>query len=211
MTDRGEDVVTILVAGCARGGEVLAADVVRQLAGTVPGLPLHPRGEVTLKGFPERVRLHEVVWRKEVPSAPATTAAQEVTVEVGGAGPLLPLPPGPRPSGPGLGPRRIPAAELSVLVTAEGILRVLRLLAGATATVLLLEDLHWADPESLASGHGHPRGPLRHPVRPPGGGVLDRPAGRAARLSPTPPISKIPPLTAAGGPTVAQSVSSDLS
>jgi DNA-binding CsgD family transcriptional regulator len=36
------------------------------------------------------------------------------------------------------------------LIIAEGVLRLLRVLAGPTATVLVLEDLHWADPETLA-------------------------------------------------------------
>ncbi len=40
--------------------------------------------------------------------------------------------------------------EASVVAVAEGVLRVLRALAGTTATVLVLEDLHWADAESVA-------------------------------------------------------------
>jgi DNA-binding CsgD family transcriptional regulator/tetratricopeptide (TPR) repeat protein len=38
----------------------------------------------------------------------------------------------------------------SPIVLAEGILRLLRLLAGDGGLVLALEDLHWADPETLA-------------------------------------------------------------
>jgi class 3 adenylate cyclase/DNA-binding CsgD family transcriptional regulator/tetratricopeptide (TPR) repeat protein len=40
--------------------------------------------------------------------------------------------------------------EASVVAVAEGVLRVLRALAGTAATVLVLDDLHWADPESVA-------------------------------------------------------------
>jgi DNA-binding CsgD family transcriptional regulator len=36
------------------------------------------------------------------------------------------------------------------VVLGEGIVRLLRVLAGASAAVLVLEDLHWADPETLA-------------------------------------------------------------
>lgn len=65
---------------------------------------------------------------------------------------------------PDWAPDEIPEAEPSVLVTAEGILRVLRLLAGATATVLLLEDS---------------TGPTPRAWRP----AMDIPVGRFATLS----------------------------
>ncbi len=38
----------------------------------------------------------------------------------------------------------------SVVMLAEAILRLLRVVAGKTGCVLVLEDLHWADPETLA-------------------------------------------------------------
>lgn len=38
----------------------------------------------------------------------------------------------------------------SPVVLAEGVLRLLRLLAGGSGLVLAVEDLHWADPETLA-------------------------------------------------------------
>ena len=44
----------------ADGGQILITDAVRQLVGTVPGARFRDRGRVALKGFPERVRLHEV-------------------------------------------------------------------------------------------------------------------------------------------------------
>jgi hypothetical protein len=38
----------------------------------------------------------------------------------------------------------------SPVVLGEGLLRLLRVLAGKRGCLLVLEDLHWADPESLA-------------------------------------------------------------
>jgi class 3 adenylate cyclase len=51
------------VAGHARGGEILVAEAVRQVAGTMPGVSTRDRGRFQLKGFPERWRLYEVVWQ----------------------------------------------------------------------------------------------------------------------------------------------------
>src|SRR5215211_5990836 len=50
----------------ARGGEILVSDMVRQLAGTVPGVQYRDRGRHTFKGFDEPWRLYQVVW----PGAP---------------------------------------------------------------------------------------------------------------------------------------------
>ncbi len=49
------------VAGAARGGEILVADVVRQLAAG-KGFRFTERGEVALRGFAAPVRVCEVVW-----------------------------------------------------------------------------------------------------------------------------------------------------
>jgi len=46
----------------ADGGEVLASEVVRQLAGTMPGLSFVDRGRFRLKGFSDRWRLYQVRW-----------------------------------------------------------------------------------------------------------------------------------------------------
>ncbi|MEA2614788.1 MAG: hypothetical protein QOE72_571 [Chloroflexota bacterium] len=51
----------------ARGGEILAAAVVKELAGTLPGIAFADRGWTRLRGFPEDTHLHEVTWRREVP------------------------------------------------------------------------------------------------------------------------------------------------
>jgi DNA-binding SARP family transcriptional activator/class 3 adenylate cyclase len=71
VTEERQDLFGAAVAAAARiaakaeGGEILVADVVRQLAGVVPGLRFHDRGPFDLKGFPNPVRLHEVLWREE--------------------------------------------------------------------------------------------------------------------------------------------------
>ncbi len=49
------------IAAAARGGQVVASDSVRQLAGTTPGLSFRDRGRVRLKGFDEPRRLYDVV------------------------------------------------------------------------------------------------------------------------------------------------------
>jgi adenylate cyclase len=52
------------VAAHARGGEILAADVVRQLAAG-KGFLFSDRGETVMRGFEDPVRLHEVRWRED--------------------------------------------------------------------------------------------------------------------------------------------------
>jgi class 3 adenylate cyclase len=61
------------VASHAKGGEILVAEAVRQVAGTMPGVSTRDRGRFLLKGFPERWRLYEVVWE---PGAEDAAAAQ---------------------------------------------------------------------------------------------------------------------------------------
>jgi class 3 adenylate cyclase/streptogramin lyase len=51
------------VAAHARGGEIFVSEPVRHLAGTIPEVTFRDRGRRALKGFPERWRLYEVVWR----------------------------------------------------------------------------------------------------------------------------------------------------
>jgi len=46
---------------------------------------------------------------------------------------------------------RTPAVDASPIVVAEALLRLLRALAGPTACLLVIEDLQWADPESMAA------------------------------------------------------------
>jgi DNA-binding NarL/FixJ family response regulator len=41
--------------------------------------------------------------------------------------------------------------EVSPVVLAEGVLRLARALGGAVGTLLVIEDLHWADPDTLAA------------------------------------------------------------
>jgi class 3 adenylate cyclase/tetratricopeptide (TPR) repeat protein len=58
------------VCAAASGGQILVSDVTRQLAGTVPDVTFHDRGEHQLKGFPEPWRLWEVVWVRETTQVP---------------------------------------------------------------------------------------------------------------------------------------------
>jgi len=60
------------IAALAQGGEILAANVVRELA-EGKGFMFGDRGEVALRGFDDPVRLFEVRWRPfDSPSAAAT-------------------------------------------------------------------------------------------------------------------------------------------
>jgi class 3 adenylate cyclase/streptogramin lyase len=51
------------VGAHARGGEIFVSEAVRHLAGTIPEVTFRDRGRRSLKGFPERWRLYEVVWQ----------------------------------------------------------------------------------------------------------------------------------------------------
>jgi class 3 adenylate cyclase/tetratricopeptide (TPR) repeat protein len=64
------------VCAAARGGQILASDVTRQLAGTVPDLSFVDAGEHDLKGFPQPWRLWEVAWVRPTPQG-----REEVFVE----------------------------------------------------------------------------------------------------------------------------------
>jgi class 3 adenylate cyclase/DNA-binding CsgD family transcriptional regulator len=75
------------IAGKAQGGEILISDVVRQLIGSTAGFELRTRGRVRLRGFPERWRLHEVVWHDEPPAG----GPPELTPFVGRAAELARL------------------------------------------------------------------------------------------------------------------------
>jgi class 3 adenylate cyclase len=59
----GASVIAVArIAAEARGGEILVADVVRQLAAGKQFVFVD-RGEVTLRGFDEPLRLHELRWK----------------------------------------------------------------------------------------------------------------------------------------------------
>jgi non-specific serine/threonine protein kinase len=76
VTDEGGDIFGAAVNAAARmtakakGGEILASAVVKQLAGMVPDVSFVDRGRFRLKGFEERWHLFEVVWQRE--AAPST-------------------------------------------------------------------------------------------------------------------------------------------
>jgi len=52
------------IAAKAEGGEIVASDVVRQLAAG-KGFLFSDRGDVALRGFEDPVRLFELRWREE--------------------------------------------------------------------------------------------------------------------------------------------------
>ena len=57
------------VAAKAAGGEILVAEVVRQLTGTLVDARYVERGRFRLKGFPDRWRLFAVEWNRTGPAA----------------------------------------------------------------------------------------------------------------------------------------------
>src|SRR3990172_8549764 len=59
------------IEGKAQPDEILVPETVKALSGPVKALTFVARGRFRLKGFPERWRLYEVVWREEAPAAPA--------------------------------------------------------------------------------------------------------------------------------------------
>ncbi len=72
----GTDLVGAAVNGAsristkARGGQILVSETVRDLAGPIPPTPLADRGLFWLKGFPDRWRLYEALWRDREPPGP---------------------------------------------------------------------------------------------------------------------------------------------
>ncbi len=68
----------------AAPGAIVAADVVRQVAGPRAGGLLHPAGSLRLPGVPERVAVAEVRWRPDGDEPPqeAPSVAGEITVVI---------------------------------------------------------------------------------------------------------------------------------
>jgi hypothetical protein len=134
VAGRGTTVVVIAEAGAGK------SRLVRELAGVARG-----RGLPVLTG-------RAAAGAVPVPSRPL---AEAVLGELRRGG--LPDLPELRPFRPALGrlvpewrPREPLAGAESLVVLGEGVLRLLRALAGDHGCLLVLEDLHWADPETLA-------------------------------------------------------------
>jgi len=51
------------IAEKANGGQILMSELVKGLAGPYPGFKYESRGNHRLKGFPDRYKLYEVIWR----------------------------------------------------------------------------------------------------------------------------------------------------
>jgi class 3 adenylate cyclase len=60
----------------AKGGEILVANVVRELAGG-EGYPFSVRDDTTLRGFEDPVRLYEVRWLNDIAATDRTEPAKE--------------------------------------------------------------------------------------------------------------------------------------
>ena len=58
------------VAERATGGEILATETTKQLAGTLPGISFVDRGQLALKGFPQHWRVFEVAWSQAETNIP---------------------------------------------------------------------------------------------------------------------------------------------
>jgi class 3 adenylate cyclase/tetratricopeptide (TPR) repeat protein len=71
------------IASRAAGGEILVAEVTRQVIGTGPRFTFSDRGRVRLKGFPERWRLYELAWAPSEEAAPGVVGLVERTPLVG--------------------------------------------------------------------------------------------------------------------------------
>ena len=71
------------IAGKARGGQILVANVVKDLAGMRPDLSYVDRGLFWLKGFPERWRLFEVLRQAAGPAQELATPVMRKTEFVG--------------------------------------------------------------------------------------------------------------------------------
>ncbi|MGH2792721.1 MAG: ATP-binding protein [Actinomycetota bacterium] len=71
------------IAGKAHGGQILVANVVKDLAGVRPDLSYIDRGLYWLKGFPERWRLYEILRRAAGPAEELTAPAVGRTPFVG--------------------------------------------------------------------------------------------------------------------------------
>jgi class 3 adenylate cyclase len=75
VAERGADLsgtavnAAVRIMAKARGGQILVSDVVRRLAGGVPGVEFEDRRYFKLKGFPERWRLFEAIWQDAAPAA----------------------------------------------------------------------------------------------------------------------------------------------
>lgn len=69
------------IAARARAGEILVAEVTKQLAGAGPEFVFRDRGRLRLKGFPERWRLYRLLWAPE--SEPGAIPAARRTPFVG--------------------------------------------------------------------------------------------------------------------------------
>ena len=83
VVSEADDVYGVAVNAAARicakaqGGQILISQVVKDLAGFVPDIRVVDRGMYWLKGFPQRWRLHEAMWRTRSDDDEERSAAPE--------------------------------------------------------------------------------------------------------------------------------------
>jgi len=75
-------VVASRLCDAASAGQILASDVVRQVAGSRVEQRMAPAGTLRLRGVEERVTTVEVIWRADEPPLQARSAASEITVVI---------------------------------------------------------------------------------------------------------------------------------
>lgn len=128
------------IAGKAQGDQILMSQIVSDLAGSLGATRVVDRGLFWLKGFPDRWRLHEVLWRdsaeKRVGAERSIRDASDQAFD----------PASPRSEAPIVGRRRELSAIESQLATATSGLRaiVLEGEAGIGKTRMLEEAIHIA-------------------------------------------------------------------
>ncbi len=168
------------IANKAQGGQILASQVVQDLAGSLGDTKIVDRGLFWLKGFPERWRLYEVLWREKEAAegriSRETKAASAAAFDLDA----------PRASGPVIGrTRELKVIEEQLQGTGAGLRAVVlegeagigktRMLDATADLATGMETPYWvldvsADEElrgpSSSSGHcsTHP-GPLPSPSR----------------------------------------------
>ena len=104
------------IANKAQGGQILASQVVQDLAGSLADTKIVDRGMFWLKGFPERWRLYEVLWRDK------EAAEGRVTREARAASAAAFDLESPRASGPVIGrTRELKVIEEQIRGTATGL------------------------------------------------------------------------------------------
>lgn len=82
------------IMSAATAGQIIASRVVKDLAGTIPGIGFEDRGTVPLRGFPEPWHLYRVTWGRDERPLVSIRLLGELDMRAGGQ--RLPVPDAPR-------------------------------------------------------------------------------------------------------------------